>query len=95
MVRWHGMAGGRSLGEDAGRAPRGSAADGAFEELDVVRLVQDFVGPDGRIPKATAGIILQVFDRGEAYQVEFEAPHDVPETVPAELLMSDARPAQR
>jgi len=54
-----------------------------FKELEVVRLSHDFVSPVGMIPKGTEATILQVFDGGAAYQVEFEGPYEVPETVPA------------
>jgi hypothetical protein len=75
--------------------PRPATPDHPFKELEGVRLAGDFDGPGGRIPSGTQGTILQVFDHGKAYQVEFEGPHDVPETVPAELLVSDVQPAQR
>ncbi len=52
----------------------------------MVRLRADFAGPEGTIPAGTRGMILQVFDGGSAYQVEFEGPHAVPETFPAALL---------
>jgi len=52
----------------------------------MVRLRADFAGPGGTIPAGTLGMILQVFDGGSAYQVEFEGPHEVPETVSATLL---------
>jgi hypothetical protein len=52
----------------------------------MVRLRADFAGPEGTIPAGTLGTILQVFDRGTAYQVEFEGPHEAPETVSATLL---------
>lgn len=61
----------------------------AFRDLEVVRLSQDFVSPGGRIPSGTQGTVLQVFDGGRAYQIEFEGPHDIPETVPREALKAD------
>ena len=56
-----------------------------FSDLEVVRLVRDFDCPDGTIRKGTIGTVLQIFD-GNAYQVEFEGEHEIPETIPAELL---------
>ncbi len=57
-----------------------------FKELDIVRLSRDFVSPGGVIRKGTEATVLQVFGDGLAYQVEFEGPHEVPETVPADSL---------
>jgi hypothetical protein len=55
-----------------------------FKVSDVVRLSRVFVTHQVVIPKGTPATILQVFDG--AYQVEFEGPYEVPETVPAESL---------
>jgi hypothetical protein len=76
------------------RTPR-SRQKPTLGDLDVVRLTQDFDCPGGRIPRGTQGTVLQVFDSGSAYQVEFEGPYEVPETVPAEILQTDVKPAQR
>ena len=57
----------------------------AFGDLETVYLTQDFRAPDGVvIRKGTLGVVLQVFRGGEAYQVEFEGEHHVPETVTVE-----------
>ena len=45
-----------------------------FDELAVVCLSQDFRSAAGVIPKGTVATVLQVFDDGRAYQVEFEGP---------------------
>ena len=57
-----------------------------FRELELVVLDRDIETPGGRIPRGTHGTVLQVFDSGGAYQIEFEGPFDVPETVPASAL---------
>jgi hypothetical protein len=67
----------------------------ALKDLDVVRLTRDFDFVGGRIPKGVQGTILQVFDSGRAYQVEFEGPYEAPETVPADVLETDVQTAQR
>jgi hypothetical protein len=64
----------------------GEARSAGFKELEIVRLARDFHGPSGVIPRGTKATVLQVFGGGVAFQVEFDGPHDVPETVPADLL---------
>jgi len=59
-----------------------------FRDLETVRLIEDFATVDGTVPAGTEATILQVFGDGAAYQVEFEAPHTTPETVPAAYLES-------
>jgi hypothetical protein len=83
MVKWREVAG-KPVREDTAAVQPETRV--LFKDLEIVRLTMDFDGPDGRIPKGTVGTVLQVFDRGKAYQVEFEGPHDVPETVQAEAL---------
>ena len=63
--------------------PTAESRSHAFRELEIVRLTQDFRSPVGVIPGGTEATILQVFDNGRAYQVEFEGPYEAPETVPA------------
>jgi hypothetical protein len=57
-----------------------------FRELEVVCLSQEFMSPAGVIPKGIEATILQVFGGGQAYQVEFEGPTEIPETVSAASL---------
>ena len=96
MVRWSEITGRRGVKKDVGRQQaRHPVPKHVFKNLDVVRLLQDFDCQGGRIPKGTQGTILQVFDGGRAYQVEFEGPFDVPETVPAAILLPDVQPAHR
>jgi hypothetical protein len=66
----------------------------AFRELDVARLVNDLPTPFSILPRGTEGTVLLVFGGGVAYQVEFDRPDSMPETVPAALLESvDVRAA--
>jgi hypothetical protein len=58
----------------------------AFNELDVVRLSRDFASAVAVIPRGTEATVLQIFDGGVAYQVEFEGPYEAPETVLASYL---------
>jgi hypothetical protein len=65
-----------------------------FGELDTVRLARDLKSAAGVIPKGTVATVLQVFEGGRAYQVEFEGPYQAPETVLAtDLEAQRARPA--
>lgn len=73
------------LGATVGRPSRGRRAF-VFTELEAVRLSQNFLSDAGMIPKGTEATVLQVFDGGSAYQVEFEGPYEAPETVPAACL---------
>jgi len=57
-----------------------------FSELEVVRLARDFQSKAAVIPSGTEATVLQVFDGGHAYQVEFEGPYEAPETVLASDL---------
>ncbi len=66
--------------------PTGATPPRLFRELEHVRLLRDFQSPAGVVPKGTLATVLQVFAHGQAYQVEFEGPFEVPETVPASLL---------
>ncbi len=69
-----------------------TGSDAAFHELQHVRLRDDFVGPDGCIAAGTLGTILQIFDGGRAYQVEFQSPYDTPETVPEHMIVAERAP---
>lgn len=71
------------------RLPNLNSPAPPLRELQTVRLSGDFEGPDGRIAAGTTGTILQVFDHGHAYQIEFESPHDIPETVPEHLIVAE------
>jgi hypothetical protein len=57
-----------------------------FRELQVVRLSRNLCFDGEVIPKGSKATILQIFEHGRAYEVEFEGPHEVPETVPAQYL---------
>jgi len=56
-----------------------------FCELQVVRLVCDLKTPKGLIPKKSDGVVLQVVNDGQAYEIDFDGVL-VPEIVPVELL---------
>ena len=60
-----------------------------LRELQHIRLRDNFESPDGCIAAGTLGTILQVFDQGRAYQIEFEGPYDIPETVPEHLVVAE------
>ena len=52
-----------------------------YREMQMVRLLTPLKTPDGVVPIGTEATVLHVFNSGEAYQVEFEGDHRVPETV--------------
>jgi hypothetical protein len=64
-----------------------------FLQHRLVRLIRDFDGPDSRIPSGTVATVLEIFKGGDAYLVEFEGPHEVPETVTADMLEAYDGPA--
>ena len=64
-----------------------------FLQHRLVRLVRDFDAPDARIPSGTVATVLEIFKGGVAYLVEFEGPHEAPETVMADMLEAYDGPA--
>ncbi len=64
-----------------------------FLQHHLVRLVRDFDAPEVRIPCGTVATVLEIFKGGVAYLVEFEGPHEAPETVMADMLEAYDGPA--
>jgi hypothetical protein len=60
----------------------------AFPQHSLVRLVRDLDTPDGVVPSGTPGVVLEVFEGGRAYLVEFDDDHEPPEFVRPEWLVS-------
>lgn len=61
---------------------------GVFPMHSLVKLTDDLVTPDGIVCAGTLATVLQVFNAGEAYQVEFEGDHAIPETVLGRSLVA-------
>ncbi|HEX4767218.1 MAG TPA: hypothetical protein VH414_13190 [Lichenihabitans sp.] len=65
---------------DLSAAPR-------FEALTIVRLRRTVITDEGvEVPQGTKGTIVAVWAAGEAYEVEFAAPHQGLATVDVEHL---------
>ncbi|WP_288586202.1 DUF4926 domain-containing protein [uncultured Methylobacterium sp.] len=70
-------------------------APSAFRELDTARLLVPVMDDEGReVPAGSVGTVVGVWNRGEAYEVEFAIPFEALATVMAGQIVqvTDATP---